>query len=334
MRILSNLAFFQSRRWREGTASICRPDESPDTLPAPVQVARLLRGRGKADAVVTMGSRVSFLYGLACALAGLDSKQVMMEVFPDFPARASAGQRLKRAAFRFVAKRARGVVAAAAAEADELAARFGLPREKVPFVPLYATVSPEEAAGAEDGGFVFSGGRSWRDWKTLAAAADGVELPFVLAVGGDAEVPGNVPANVKVFREMPLAEYRERLRSARIVAVPLVPVARSTGQVALLEAMAYGKPIVASGVAGVADYVEDGRNALVVPPEDPAAMREAIRRLAEDGALRARLGEAARADASGRYAMEPYAGRLMDAVRRLAPPERPEGGLPMFGENA
>ncbi|MBQ7252181.1 MAG: glycosyltransferase [Kiritimatiellae bacterium] len=320
MRILSNLAFFQSRVWTAATESVCRPDESPDTLPPWRQVARLLRGRGKADLVVTMGARVSLFYGLACACLFLDSKQVAMEVFPDFPARDSRANRLKRAAFRLVAKRARGMVAAAGAEADELARRLSLSRARVPFVPLYTTVSPGEAAGAEEGGFLFSGGRSWRDWKTLVAAAEGVDLPFVLAVGGDAELPAAIPPNVKVFRDMPFAEYRERLRAARIVAVPLVPVARSTGQVALLEAMAYGKPVVASAVAGVADYVEDGRNALAVPPEDPAAMREAIRRLAEDGALRRRLGAAARADAFGRYALEPYAERLLDALKALAAP--------------
>jgi glycosyltransferase involved in cell wall biosynthesis len=320
MRVLSNLAFFQSRIWSAATESICRPDESPDTLPPWRQVARLLRGRGKADLVVTMGARVALFYGLACACLFLDAKQVMMEVFPDFPARASWANRLKRAAFRLVAKRVRGVVAAASVEADELARRLALPRERVPFVPLYTTVSPEEAAGAEEGDCLFSGGRSWRDWKTLVAAAEGLDLPFVLAVGGDAELPGTIPSNVRIFRDMPLAEYRRHLRTARIVAVPLVPVARSTGQVALLEAMAYGKPVVASAVAGVADYVEDGRNALVVPPEDPRAMREAIRRLAEDGELRQRLGAAARADAFGRYALEPYAERLLDALKGLATP--------------
>lgn len=317
MRILSNLAFFQSRVWREETESICRDDESPDTLPPWRQVARLLRGRGKADLVVTMGSRVSFLYGLACACFGIDSKQAMMEVFPDFPARPSLFSRLKQAAFRLVAKRARGIVAAAGIEADELARRFAVLREKVPFVPLYTTVSPEESRETSDGGFVFSGGRSWRDWATLCAAAEGAGIPFVLAVGGDAELPRQVPGNVRIVREMPLAEYRACLRAARIVAVPLVPVARSTGQVALLEAMAFGKPVVASAVAGVADYVEDGRNALAVPPGDPAAMREAIRRLAEDGNLRARLGSAARRDAETRYALEPYARRLLDALEAL-----------------
>lgn len=63
---------------------------------------------------------------------------------------------------------------------------------------------------------------------------------------------------------------------------------------ALLEAMAFGLPVVASNVDGVAEAVEDGKSGLLVPARNPAALAAALLRLASDPPLRARLGEAAR----------------------------------------
>jgi len=56
-----------------------------------------------------------------------------------------------------------------------------------------------------------------------------------------------------------------------------------------LEAMACGRPVIASGTGGSAEYLRDGGNALVVAPDDPAGLARAVRRLAADPALRARL---------------------------------------------
>jgi glycosyltransferase involved in cell wall biosynthesis len=64
--------------------------------------------------------------------------------------------------------------------------------------------------------------------------------------------------------------------------------------VALLEAMAWGRAIVATRVGGVPDVVDDGVEARIVPPGDPQALADAIQALMGDPAERRRLGEAAR----------------------------------------
>lgn len=56
-----------------------------------------------------------------------------------------------------------------------------------------------------------------------------------------------------------------------------------------LEAMAAGKAIIASRVGGVPEVVLDGETGILVPPEDPAAVAAALRRLANDAHLRERL---------------------------------------------
>jgi glycosyltransferase involved in cell wall biosynthesis len=62
--------------------------------------------------------------------------------------------------------------------------------------------------------------------------------------------------------------------------------------VALMEAMSAGLPVVATIVGGVPDVVTDGVEGLLVPPQRPDLLAEAVGRVARDPSLRARLGAA------------------------------------------
>jgi len=62
--------------------------------------------------------------------------------------------------------------------------------------------------------------------------------------------------------------------------------------IALLEAMAMGRPVVATKVGGVPEVVEDGVTGVLVPPADPAGLARAIVRLAEAPDGRRAMGEA------------------------------------------
>ncbi len=83
----------------------------------------------------------------------------------------------------------------------------------------------------------------------------------------------------------------------------------------LFEYMATGRPIVASALGQIAEVLADGETALLVPPGDAAALAAAIRRLAEDAALRERLGRAARAAAIERHTWDAHARRIVQALQ-------------------
>jgi glycosyltransferase involved in cell wall biosynthesis len=83
----------------------------------------------------------------------------------------------------------------------------------------------------------------------------------------------------------------------------------------VLEAMAYGRPVVATRVAGAEDLVQDGVNGLLVPPGDPLALRDALARLSHERGLAARLGAAARTTAEA-YAWERVQPRLEAVLER------------------
>jgi glycosyltransferase involved in cell wall biosynthesis len=69
----------------------------------------------------------------------------------------------------------------------------------------------------------------------------------------------------------------------------------------IAEAMACGRPVIATAAGGAAEIVDDGVDALTVPPSDPQALADAIRRLALDPELRSRMGAAGRAKAERRF---------------------------------
>ena len=314
--ILTNMAFRQSRTWTAATTSICRGAETPDDLPPWRQAFRLWQLRRKFDVVVTMGPRPSLAYGLLCAALRAPSKQIMTEVFLDAPRPDFAVWRLKTALFRAVARRALGLLTNSTAEVALIARRFGLPETRLRFVPMHTTIAEPQAV-AENDGSVLSIGRTLRDLDALVAAARRVAAPFVVVAGATDRLPEPLPKNVRVFRDVPLAESHALMRRAAVVVVPLLPAERSTGQVVLFEAMALGKPIVATRAVGTVDYVRDGANGLLVEPGDAAALAQAIERLRQNPELARRLAAAALDDCRRELAPERHAERKLAAIAAL-----------------
>lgn len=103
---------------------------------------------------------------------------------------------------------------------------------------------------------------------------------------------------VRFLGEGTSEQVREQLSSA--FAFVLAPRVLADGDRdgipnAILEAMASGVPVVATAVSGVPEVVRDGETGLLVEPEDPRRLADAIARLLDDPALRHRLAAAARA---------------------------------------
>jgi glycosyltransferase involved in cell wall biosynthesis len=84
----------------------------------------------------------------------------------------------------------------------------------------------------------------------------------------------------------------------------------------LVEAMAAGTPVVASAVSGIPELVIDGVNGVLVAPEQPEALADALIRLHRDEKLTARLREAARDTVRERFDGERLAHDLADLFER------------------
>jgi glycosyltransferase involved in cell wall biosynthesis len=198
---------------------------------------------------------------------------------------------------RLVFARARLVVAA-----SPFLAR-GAPRARIVPVPVEV---PEQVGEPDEPAHVLFVGRLSEEKGVLEflQATDG--LPRVIVGDG----PVRVPESVGWVAPAELGRYYER------AAVVCVPSSREGYGMVAREAMAHGRPVVATAVGGLADAIEDGGTGLLVPPGDPSALRSALVRLLEDPELRRRLGEAARASLE----QEDAGAALLAAYRDAAVP--------------
>jgi colanic acid/amylovoran biosynthesis glycosyltransferase len=149
----------------------------------------------------------------------------------------------------------------------------------------------------------------------LLEATDG--LPRVIV--GDGPLRDRVPDAVGFVPPSDLGPYFER------AAVVVCPSRREGYGVVAREAMAHGRPVVATAVGGLADAVEDGVTGLLVPPRDPAALRAALERLLADGELRRRLGAAARKAACDSFSWQVSTERTLAAYRDALQGQSPAG---------
>jgi glycosyltransferase involved in cell wall biosynthesis len=133
--------------------------------------------------------------------------------------------------------------------------------------------------------------------------------------------------NVEVdFRnKVPDAELHQAFVTSDLLVLPSIIDARGDTEglgVALLDAMSYGIPAIASRVGGIPDIIEDGVSGLLVPPADPQALANAIARLAGDPAYAKRLADAGRERLRSHFSWDVITARW-DAVYRTVSATRP-----------
>ena len=128
----------------------------------------------------------------------------------------------------------------------------------------------------------------------LVEAARGMPLVVV----GDGPLRDRVPEAVGFVPPGDVGAYLER------AAVVACPSHREGYGVVARQAMAYGRPVVATSVGGLPDAVVDGETGLLVPAGDVAALRSALERLLRDVELRSRLGADARRRAADQFSLD------------------------------
>jgi glycosyltransferase involved in cell wall biosynthesis len=92
---------------------------------------------------------------------------------------------------------------------------------------------------------------------------------------------------------------------------------------AVLEAMACRRAVVATRAGGLPEAVDDGRTGLLVPPQDEAALADAIVRVLEDAALRRALGEAGRARVESEFGVDRLVEKTLEVYERRLAEARP-----------
>jgi glycosyltransferase involved in cell wall biosynthesis len=146
-------------------------------------------------------------------------------------------------------------------------------------------------------------------WPKVEARLPEVTLHVV------GEGPEKLPTGrVRWDRRLAQHEVARALDDASLLVLP----SRSEGLPRIvIEAFCRGRAVVAARAGGIPDIVEHGVSGLIVPPEDPGALADAVIRCLEDSVLLARLGAGAKASAQPwLQTPEEFAARMRDLVAR------------------
>jgi glycosyltransferase involved in cell wall biosynthesis len=141
----------------------------------------------------------------------------------------------------------------------------------------------------------------------------------------------DLAACVEVDGPIPQEVVAERLRECDVFVMPCRQ--DRTGDMdgiptVFMEALATARPVIGGCVSGVPELVRDAETGLLVPPDDPMAVADAIERLAGDVGLRERLGR------GGRALVEAQHDQRLTARRMLALLEETLDGDPARGRRA
>ncbi|MGY2047796.1 glycosyltransferase family 4 protein [Methylobacterium sp. JK268] len=187
---------------------------------------------------------------------------------------------------------------------------------------------PGEARAPEAGRVLFFGRmEAYKGLETLLDAADALarrNVPARIVVAGRGPELDRLRPRLTAHPEIEIidkfltpAEATAQFQRAEVVVAPYRDATQS-GVVA--AAVGNDRAVVATAVGGLIDSVRDGHSGLLVPPDRPDLLADALARLIADRALCARLGAGARAEAAGRFAWSTVA----DEILRAYPP--PRGG--------
>jgi glycosyltransferase involved in cell wall biosynthesis len=223
------------------------------------------------------------------------------------------------AAYRDAYRRLHTIVAYGAGEVDTLREWLGDGGPQVVFVPFGVDTDyfRPDPATPSDVDVVSVGADPRRDYELLLALATRrPEWSFLVIASRDqAAALDGAPANVRVEHDVTFDVVRDRLRSARVVALPVRDNTYSGATTVLLQAMASGKPVVVSRTAAIARgyQLEDGSNCVLVPPGDQTALEKSIDALLGDEERTRAIGAGARETVEQHLTWRRYA----DAIRDL-----------------
>jgi glycosyltransferase involved in cell wall biosynthesis len=200
---------------------------------------------------------------------------------------------------------------------DRHLAANGIAQRRI--VPLFPTLAPAIGSGHADRRRVVFAGRisAPKGVDVLLRAAREIDAEFVICGDGRRlDAMRRLTRRLRIERRVAFkgwlgaTELAQALADASVVAIP----SRWPEPFGLvgIEALAAGRPVVASFAGGVSDWLQDGVSGVGVPPGDPHALAQALERLLGDPQRQHTMGAAGRETVAARFSPERHVEALLE----------------------
>ncbi|MDH5437211.1 MAG: glycosyltransferase family 4 protein, partial [Gammaproteobacteria bacterium] len=148
------------------------------------------------------------------------------------------------------------------------------------------------------------------------------ELPIRIVFAGDGVERGKIEALLTSAGMIEKAIFLGNIPNStmpdiyRMADISVLPSFMEATSITGLESMACGLPLVGTTVGGIPSLITDSHNGYLVPPGDPTALADAIRKLVNDGELRHDMGLAARQKVINEFSWQNIAQRTIDIYKQ------------------
>lgn len=302
------------------------------------------RRRHEVSAYVTGSENEAILLAALCKMTRTHRPIVAVGVYPAKAQKSGFWRRLR------VHSHIYRIMPLGSAQADRLINGLGVPAEKVEVLPYGVDTHfwvREKAAPRSSGRpYFFAAGLQHRDYKTLIAAADGLDVDLVIAAASLWSKSSNELENLALppwvtVEAMSYVQLRDAYAGALAAVAPVVETDFAPGMTSILEAMSMGLPVVVTRAEGNGDYIMDRRRVLrsgphratsaalsanlaspelrgqtgfYVPPGSVDELRSVLKWIVDNASEAAQIGARGRLVADSVHSLEAYVGRIQSAV--------------------
>jgi glycosyltransferase involved in cell wall biosynthesis len=234
----------------------------------------------RADVLITHLPRTTLWTALMCGLLFSRPRHLAFSFnFTHLPGRAT--RLLMRLAFRRVDR----FVVFSRVERDIYADVFGIDPARIDFLPWAMDVPRSNAPLPQQlpARYACAVGGEGRDYRTLMEAARRIpDVALVVVARPHSLIGLDIPSNVIALSNVEGEVFWAIVAGSAFTVVPLLTQDTACGHISIVGSLLLDRPVIATRSSGIADYVADGENALMVPAGDAALLAERIRRFWDD----------------------------------------------------
>ena len=167
---------------------------------------------------------------------------------------------------------------------------------------------------------ILSFGEKKRDYQTLLSVWAQLNIKHIeLHIVGIKTVKNLgvqfLPDNVKIFPRVPIDVLKKMIAQAMFIIIPLPYYNYSYGQMSILQSMSMGKLVITTKTPSTVDYINDGKDAILVNPNDIYDMKNKIMHCLENPSFVTRIGQNARLKAVESFSENNMAQQILNFVK-------------------